>query len=341
MAPRAARGADPRRPRPGRTPASRPLRRAARPRAGRPDGRDRVGVLVPPQRRTHAEGGGIRRTAAGLGRTPGAGPEADHPHAHRRRGRRRWGRRGRGVRPRRAGERPAGRRRRRPHDQRGGAGRAGRAPRPTGTGQGPMGRAGRPAGQGGAEGDRATRRRREDRRRGDPRGRGGRRREAAAGRGRRRRPSGRPPLRRGRPPSHPGRHPAGRCAVTLRPYQERGLSWLASCPGVGLGGVLADDMGLGKTMQTLALLAAPSARAGDRPRADAAGLPDVASSATGRRRPPGSPRPPASSSTTAHARTRGDELHRSRRRGTPWSSPATAPAPADLDLLAGRPPGPA
>jgi SNF2 family DNA or RNA helicase len=41
----------------------------------------------------------------------------------------------------------------------------------------------------------------------------------------------------------------------LRPYQERGLAWLAFLSGLGLGGILADDMGLGKTAQTLALLA--------------------------------------------------------------------------------------
>ena len=32
----------------------------------------------------------------------------------------------------------------------------------------------------------------------------------------------------------------------LRPYQERGLSWLAYLSHLGLGGILADDMGLGK-----------------------------------------------------------------------------------------------
>jgi superfamily II DNA or RNA helicase len=42
--------------------------------------------------------------------------------------------------------------------------------------------------------------------------------------------------------------------ATLRPYQERGLSWLAFLGDLGLGAVLADDMGLGKTVQTLALL---------------------------------------------------------------------------------------
>jgi hypothetical protein len=40
---------------------------------------------------------------------------------------------------------------------------------------------------------------------------------------------------------------------TLRPYQQRGLSWLAGMVGLGLGGCLADDMGLGKTIQVIAL----------------------------------------------------------------------------------------
>lgn len=39
----------------------------------------------------------------------------------------------------------------------------------------------------------------------------------------------------------------------LRPYQQRGLSWLAFLSSVGLGACLADDMGLGKTLQLLAL----------------------------------------------------------------------------------------
>lgn len=43
---------------------------------------------------------------------------------------------------------------------------------------------------------------------------------------------------------------------TLRPYQERGLAWLAFLGGLGLGACLADDMGLGKTVQLLALLVA-------------------------------------------------------------------------------------
>ncbi len=40
----------------------------------------------------------------------------------------------------------------------------------------------------------------------------------------------------------------------LRPYQTRGLSWLAFLEGLGLGACLADDMGLGKTVQVLARL---------------------------------------------------------------------------------------
>jgi SNF2 family DNA or RNA helicase len=41
--------------------------------------------------------------------------------------------------------------------------------------------------------------------------------------------------------------------ATLRPYQERGLAWLAFLSSLGLGSCLADDMGLGKTVQLLAM----------------------------------------------------------------------------------------
>ena len=41
--------------------------------------------------------------------------------------------------------------------------------------------------------------------------------------------------------------------ATLRPYQERGVAWLAFLSSLGLGACLADDMGLGKTVQLLAL----------------------------------------------------------------------------------------
>jgi len=55
---------------------------------------------------------------------------------------------------------------------------------------------------------------------------------------------------------------------TLRPYQVKGLSWLAFLDRFGLGACLADDMGLGKTIQLLALLAHERAsipEGGDRP----------------------------------------------------------------------------
>ena len=44
-----------------------------------------------------------------------------------------------------------------------------------------------------------------------------------------------------------------RLLAELRPYQQRGLAWLAEMTGTGLGGCLADDMGLGKTLQVIAL----------------------------------------------------------------------------------------
>jgi SNF2 family DNA or RNA helicase len=47
--------------------------------------------------------------------------------------------------------------------------------------------------------------------------------------------------------------PAG-LRAELRPYQMRGLAWLAFMRRAGLGACLADDMGLGKTLQTIALL---------------------------------------------------------------------------------------
>ncbi len=42
--------------------------------------------------------------------------------------------------------------------------------------------------------------------------------------------------------------------ASLRPYQEKGFSWLYFLYKNNLGGCLADDMGLGKTIQVLALL---------------------------------------------------------------------------------------
>ncbi|MCC6765371.1 MAG: DEAD/DEAH box helicase [Deltaproteobacteria bacterium] len=45
-----------------------------------------------------------------------------------------------------------------------------------------------------------------------------------------------------------------RVKASLRPYQQRGLEFLAYTSSLGLGAVLADDMGLGKTVQALAWL---------------------------------------------------------------------------------------
>jgi superfamily II DNA or RNA helicase len=43
---------------------------------------------------------------------------------------------------------------------------------------------------------------------------------------------------------------------TLRPYQERGLTWLSHMTDLGFGVCLADDMGLGKTIQVIAMFLA-------------------------------------------------------------------------------------
>ncbi|HEX8271854.1 MAG TPA: DEAD/DEAH box helicase [Longimicrobiaceae bacterium] len=59
----------------------------------------------------------------------------------------------------------------------------------------------------------------------------------------------------------PARTPAG-FAGKLRPYQKRGLAWLAFLDRLGLGACLADDMGLGKTVQLLALLLAEPVETG-------------------------------------------------------------------------------
>ncbi|XXT25040.1 DEAD/DEAH box helicase [Sorangium sp. So ce429] len=50
-------------------------------------------------------------------------------------------------------------------------------------------------------------------------------------------------------------------AGTLRPYQARGVAWLQTMAGLGLGACLADDMGLGKTVQLLAFLVSRRAAA--------------------------------------------------------------------------------
>ena len=42
--------------------------------------------------------------------------------------------------------------------------------------------------------------------------------------------------------------------ANLRPYQQRGYSWLYKNAKIGFGSVLADDMGLGKTLQVICIL---------------------------------------------------------------------------------------
>ena len=46
--------------------------------------------------------------------------------------------------------------------------------------------------------------------------------------------------------------------VTLRPYQNEGVSWLQQMQSFELGALLADDMGLGKTLQALCSLKTPA-----------------------------------------------------------------------------------
>src|SRR5690606_34110015 len=43
-------------------------------------------------------------------------------------------------------------------------------------------------------------------------------------------------------------------AAQLRPYQERGFSWLVQNIETHFGSILADDMGLGKTLQVIATI---------------------------------------------------------------------------------------
>lgn len=49
-------------------------------------------------------------------------------------------------------------------------------------------------------------------------------------------------------------HPPKGLKAQLRPYQQKGFSWMVYLNKEGFGGCLADDMGLGKTLQTLTLL---------------------------------------------------------------------------------------
>ena len=89
-------------------------------------------------------------------------------------------------------------------------------------------------------------------------------------------------------------------AGELRPYQERGLSWLAFLSRLGLGACLADDMGLGKTVQLLALLLASASAA--EPAARRCWSARRRWSATGSGRPSASPRACGCTCTTARDR---------------------------------------
>ncbi len=42
--------------------------------------------------------------------------------------------------------------------------------------------------------------------------------------------------------------------ATMRPYQQRGYSWMYRNSRIGFGSIIADDMGLGKTLQVIAIL---------------------------------------------------------------------------------------
>ena len=107
----------------------------------------------------------------------------------------------------------------------------------------------------------------------------------------------------------------------LRPYQERGLSWLSFLGELGLGGILADDMGLGKTIQLLSLVSAA-----DRGRARRCWCARCRWSATGSGRRRGSPRTCGCMCTTART---GWTASRSPRPwpARTWSSPPTASPP--------------
>lgn len=102
--------------------------------------------------------------------------------------------------------------------------------------------------------------------------------------------------------------------ATLRPYQQRGLSWLAFLSSLGLGSCLADDMGLGKTVQ---LLAMESLQRHQDPghRSHAAALPDVAggqlAAGGGQVRPrPAGLRPPRRHKAARRRATRAARGHR-------------------------------
>jgi non-specific serine/threonine protein kinase len=67
------------------------------------------------------------------------------------------------------------------------------------------------------------------------------------------------------PRGDPSVDPGDALKATLRPYQRKGVHFLALLTRLGLGACLADDMGLGKTIQVLSLLLLEQRRGGSRP----------------------------------------------------------------------------
>jgi superfamily II DNA or RNA helicase len=59
--------------------------------------------------------------------------------------------------------------------------------------------------------------------------------------------------------------PLGNLENVLRPYQKKGVAWLAFLRENGFGGILADEMGLGKTLQALAFLRTRRREPGGKP----------------------------------------------------------------------------
>ncbi|MFI6869928.1 SNF2-related protein [Nocardia sp. NPDC050406] len=79
-------------------------------------------------------------------------------------------------------------------------------------------------------------------------------------------------------PTEPTPPPLG-LKAELRPYQQRGLTWLATMSRLGCGAVLADDMGLGKTIQVLALLLHERETAPNQPQSRISGVAEWATGA--------------------------------------------------------------
>ncbi len=116
--------------------------------------------------------------------------------------------------------------------------------------------------------------------------------------------------------------PPATFTAQLRPYQQRGVAWLAFLSSLGLGACLADDMGLGKTVQLLALESVD--RDWDRSRARHCCSAPCRWSARGSARPPASSRACGCAPTTAPAGPAATTCARPSETQTSWS-PRTRP----------------